>query len=348
MKKRIIQKNHCLNFLKGCACFCVLYMHTSYDCLFSSIISCLSRFAVLIFFMISGYYCFDNDREIVNQKMPRKVKHVVKLCIMSTVVFFLWDGVISNILFGNKVNIIGFVMKSLTKENLLKFVLFNQPFFGGIIWFIFALLYCYLIFWAVNKFNLYRVAYILVPILIILHIVTRGYIQYNGLIDENININWYRNFLFMGFPFFMLGNYIHKHEKKIIDQFNNKQLIGLICFGLALSCVERYIVVLELFWGTVIATFCMFVFAIKNPKKKIIPIISDIGEKYSTQIYIMHPIVSALLTWIKGILGIESNVVLLFLNPFIVYFLIPLIVMGYNLLKENIFKYDREVQNVEK
>lgn len=337
MGREMTNKNNCLNFLKGCACFGVLYMHTSYDCLFSSMISCLSRFAVLVFFMISGYYCYDDDRVKIGKRMPRKVKHVTKLIVVSMSIYFLWQGVISNILFDNKIDLVGFISNCLTKENLLKLLLFNQPFFGGILWFIFALVYCYLIFWVVNKFNLYRASYILIPILIVVHIFTRGYIQYNGLVDESININWYRNFLFMGFPFFMLGNFIHKYEKKIIDIFSNKQLITLICFGLALSCVERYVVVLELFWGTVIATFCMFVYAVKNSEKKIIPVIANIGENYSMQIYIAHPIVSTILFRFKEIVGIETNILLLILNPVIVYFMIPFILEFFRRVKGKLF-----------
>lgn len=341
-------KNHCLNFLKGCACFCVLYMHTSYDCMLSSIISCLSRFAVLIFFMISGYYCFNDDREIVNSKMPRKIKHISKLCIIAATVFLVWDGWISRVLLGLDIDIVSFINKCISAENMFKFIAFNQLPFGGVIWFMFALLYCYLIFWVVNKFNWYKAAYIMIPVLIVIHIVSRGYIQYNGLVDETININWYRNFLFMGFPFFMLGNFIHKYEARIIPKLSNKLLVGLIGFGLALSCVERFIVVLELFWGTVIATFCMFVFAIKNPEKKIIPIISIIGDRYSTVIYIMHTIVSTILFCIKRAIGIEENVLLLILNPIIIYFIIPLIVEIFTIIRRKIFSYNKEVRTIEK
>ena len=80
--KVIRQQNNCINFIKGCACFGILYMHTSYDFFVSSILTCLFRFAVLIFFMISGYYCFNNDRMLVEQKMPKKIKHILKLCNM--------------------------------------------------------------------------------------------------------------------------------------------------------------------------------------------------------------------------------------------------------------------------
>lgn len=332
------QQNNCLNFIKGCACFGILYMHTSYDCMVSSVIACLSRFAVLIFFMISGYFCYNENRDAVNSRMPKKIKHILKLCLWASVIHFLWQAIFIPLLCGNNIDIVMFMKQCCTLKRMLNFLLFNQLPFGGILWFLFALLYCYLIFLIVNKKNWYKQAYILIPILIALHIVSRGVIQYFGLIDEKINIVYYRNFIFMGFPFFMLGNFIHKHEEKIINKFSNKKLLGLIGLGLAISCLERLVVVLELFWGTVLATFCIFVFAVKNPEKKVIPIIADIGEKYAMPIYIFHPIVSVLISCIKGMVGLENNVVLVMINPIIVFITIPLLVKLLDAIKYRIYK----------
>lgn len=62
------KQNECLNFFKGVSCWGILYMHTSYDCLVSSFISCLVRFAIPLFFMISGYYIYNADKETVAKK----------------------------------------------------------------------------------------------------------------------------------------------------------------------------------------------------------------------------------------------------------------------------------------
>lgn len=332
------KQNHCLNFVKGCACFGILYMHTGYDCMVSSIISCLSRFAVLTFFMISGYYCYNQDRAIVNKKMPKKLKHIFKMCIGATILYFIWGAVISPVLSGDTIYFIQFIKECCTWNNLMNFVIFNQLPFGGTLWFLFALLYCYLIYWGINKKNWYKAAYVFIPILIVLHIVSRGIIQYFNLIDENINIIFYRNFIFMGFPFFMLGNFIHRYEEKITHKFSNRKLVLLIGLGLAISCVERLVVVLELFWGTVLATFCIFVFATKNPEKKIIPLLSRIGEKYSMPIYILHPLVNALFYYIKCAIGLENNVILAVINPIIIFIIIPLLIVLYEKIKNGILK----------
>ncbi|MFQ9516397.1 MAG: acyltransferase family protein [Eubacterium sp.] len=336
------KQNNCLNFVKGCACFGVLYMHTSYDCFASSIIACLSRFAVLIFFMISGYYCYNEDRDIVNSKMPKKIRHILKLCLGATIIYFLWGAIFVPAFTGNRIDFVLFIETHCTLKNWINFFIFNQLSFGGTLWFLFALLYCYIILILVNKKNWYKGTYIAIPVLIILHIISRGIIQYFNLIDENINIIFYRNFIFMGFPFFMLGNFIHKYEERVVNIFSNKKLLGFIGVGLAISCIERLVVPLELFWGTVAATFCIFVFAVRNPEKKIVPVIADIGDKYSMPVYIFHPIVSGLIYYMKCAIGVENNVILAILNPIIVFVTIPLLVKLYEIIRERIYKLHNE------
>lgn len=339
---KVQKKNGCLNFVKGCACFGVLYMHTGYDCLFSSMVACLSRFAVLIFFMVSGYYCYNEDRNVVNQNIPKKIKHILKLCIVASIVYFLYSSIVQPFLDGTITDFILYIKQWCRLKSFIYFIVFNQLPFGGTLWFLFALLYCYLIFMLINRNNWYKGAYTAIPCLIILHIVSRGIIQYFNLIDENVNIVFYRNFIFMGFPFFMLGNYIHRYEKKIVNKFSNEKLMKLICVGMIGSCVERLIVVLELYLGTVIATFCIFVFTIKNPEKKINSLVAVIGEKFSMPIYVLHPIVNSLIHYIKSAVGIGDNIFLAIINPIIVFVTIPLLVILYETVKDKVCKLFKE------
>ena len=111
----------------------------------------------------------------------------------------------------------------------------------------------------------------------------------------------------MGFPFFMIGNYMHKKEDKIVNRLSNKTLVIGILFGLALSCVERYIVVLEIFGGTVLASLLIFLLALQNPDKKVISVIARIGQRYSMQIYIFQLIVNDIFIYIGNKLQLENQ-----------------------------------------
>lgn len=319
------KQNQCLNFIKGCACFSILFMHTNSGGNWASVITCLSRYAVLIFFMISGYYCYKKNDDNIKSKYTKKIKHISKLCVFSVMLYYLWNVCQLYLQQGNLSYISQLHKMIFNGKTIFEFLLFNQVPVGGTLWFLFALLYCYLIMWFIDKKKCYKSAYVLAFCFIALHIISRGIIQYIGLIEEEQNIVYYRNFIFMGLPFFLLGNMIHRYEEKIVSRFTNKQLIIMMIIGLIVSCMERFIVPLELYWGTVLATICIFVVAIKNSEKKVIPIISMIGAKYSMEIYILHPIVSGILYYLKCIGGIQNNKILLIFNPLLVYVTIVLL-----------------------
>lgn len=323
------KQNECLNFIKGIACFGIVYMHTSYDCMLSSMIVNLFRFAVPIFFMISGYYSYGTDKAIIEKRTRKKVFRMLKMGVGTLVLYNLWSVVINPMITGRSVNVMQWILSYQSAKNWIDFVLFNQG-ITGIAWFIFALLYCYIALYLINKFNKYNLAYILAAVLLVAHIVARGLIQYNQLVPEEINIIWFRNSIFTGFPFFMIGNYMHKKEDKIVNRLSNKTLVIGILFGLALSCVERYIVVLEIFWGTVLASLLIFLFALQNPDKKVISVIARIGQRYSMQIYIFQLIVNDIFIYIGNKLQLENQSGQLFaiLKPLLIYISIVLVCMA--------------------
>ena len=57
------KQNECLNFFKGIACILVVSLHVRFPVeAVDGVIQCIARFAVPLFFMISGYYCcFEDD-----------------------------------------------------------------------------------------------------------------------------------------------------------------------------------------------------------------------------------------------------------------------------------------------
>lgn len=54
----IEQHNFCLDFIKGIACICVIFMHCEFPGTLGVVVQCMSRFCVPFFFMVSGYYSF--------------------------------------------------------------------------------------------------------------------------------------------------------------------------------------------------------------------------------------------------------------------------------------------------
>lgn len=321
--------NKNLNFLKGLACIAVLHMHTCSDSLFSSVLNCLCRFAIPLFFIISGFYGCDTEGKIEIGKIKNKIKKNLSLGIKVSIFYFILT-IVDAVFRKQQINII-FFKRYFGIKDIINFILFNQVSFCGVLWFIFALCYCYVVLLLVNRYKLFKIMKIAVVALLALHILGRGTILYFNLIPENINIIYFRNFLFMGIPFFFIGYFIRIHSKELDNRYTNHQLIAAIIIGLIISCIERRFVALEIFVGTIIAVIAMFIYAQKNPNKKMISIIEKIGERYYLQVYIMH--IAVLMVWgrLLSILKINNKIIDYF-RPFIILVVVLLMVDIYRLL----------------
>lgn len=54
------QYNYCLDFIKGIACICVVFMHCEFPGIMGIAVQAISRFCVPLFFMVSGYFCYQS------------------------------------------------------------------------------------------------------------------------------------------------------------------------------------------------------------------------------------------------------------------------------------------------
>ena len=90
------------------------------------------------------------------------------------------------------------------KLNWVKFLAFNEPnFVAGQLWFLFALLYDYVLWALVDRFKLCRIAYLMIPVLLLAYVLLAQGASLAGIWIPNY---FYRNFLIEGFPLFMLGH----------------------------------------------------------------------------------------------------------------------------------------------
>lgn len=50
--------NYCLDFIKGIACICVVFLHCEFPGVLGIAVQTVTRWTMPFFFMISGYYSF--------------------------------------------------------------------------------------------------------------------------------------------------------------------------------------------------------------------------------------------------------------------------------------------------
>lgn len=314
------QYNYCLDFIKGIACIFVVFMHCEFPGLMGTAIQAISRFCIPFFFMVSGYFCFrpilqnvecqiniDSDKRDDCQRIRKKVLHIAKITLFATL-FYLAFVLILQAIFHNQT-------LTITKKQLLSWVVFNTPkVIAGQYWFLFALLYVYIVYGVLERFNMRKFAYIMAAVLFVVYICLA---QGAHIADIMVPNKFYRNWLIEAFPYFMLGHWIHEYQDEI--HISNKALIAIIIVT-TLSCwLERWIMKRD--FGVNIVTipqvFALFVYGVKNPTKHE-SAMQRFGRDCSMLVYIIHPAIWHTLDIVYLQCGIYDSTLAQYLEPLLV------------------------------
>ena len=314
------QYNYCLDFLKGIACMFVVFMHCEFPGITGVAVQAISRFCVPFFFMVSGYFCFrplvqqfESQRTMIFNKesnslvIRKKVIHIAKITLYASL-FYLAFVLLQQLLFQNQ-------NFTIPKKALFNWVVFNVPrVIAGQYWFLFALLYAYLLYGIMERFNLRKISYILAGVMFVVYVVMAQGMHLAGIKIPN---HFYRNWLIEAFPYFMLGHWIHENQEKI--NITNRSLVTIIIVTTLLCWVERWIMGRD--FGVNIVTipqvFALFVYGVKNPNKHE-GALQRLGRDCSMLVYILHPAVWHFLDDVYRFAGISKNLPALYMKPLLV------------------------------
>ncbi len=283
------KKNAFLNYLKGLACLGVVICHVRFPhYVLDGVIQSVFRFAIPLFFMISGYFCDTLDREKLAKRLPAKCKHILGISLIGCGYYFLFQILIG--LFGDSHGSAAAVAERLrgcfNGKALLAWVVFNQDPFVNIMWFTFALLYCYLLLWVINRFDWYKKAFFLIPLLIGGHMFLGNVLSLFERAPEKL---YYRNFLFFGLPFVLLGVWIRRNQEKLLQKLSAGRAAGCMLTGAVLSVGEWFVFGRqEMFIGSILFAVGGFAYALHRPEARQRALFTVIGEKYSLFVYIVH------------------------------------------------------------
>ena len=156
----IKKQNELLNFIKGIACVFVVFMHAEFPGKLGMLVQCISRFAVPVFFMVSGYFCSPKSKECkeVFSTFLKKIKHILNIIIASLGVYIVYELIKCAISEEGYLSLIS----QISIRNIVILLVFNQPFIiNGSLWFLFALLYCYVFYFVIYKLD--RIYFKLLP-----------------------------------------------------------------------------------------------------------------------------------------------------------------------------------------
>ena len=328
------QKNYYLNYWKGIACFGVVFVHTRFPIYeVDGVLQTLFRFTIPLFFMISGYFCYGKDGEIVEKKLPSKMQRIFWINLAGCLYYFIVQLAIA--LFGDSHGTIADLVERFhmmfNGKNMINWLVFNQDPFVNIMWFTSALLYCYILFWLINHYNLYRLAYGMIPVLIFIHFILGNVLIFWGV---EITKYYYRNFLLFGIPFFMMGNWLHKNQTVIMEKLTVRKCQCFLIVGLFLGVVEWFLVGRrELYLGALMSVIGIFIWTLYQPEKNKDSFWVKIGEEYSLYIYILHYSVIIVMERFSEKLIVPNSMLYYvygFMKPFIIFGISLLVALAFN------------------
>lgn len=323
-----------LDFLKFICAFLVVCIHIQFPSLVGKVVTPITRIAVPIFFMITGYYYSFTKK---NKARKKQIFKIVKLFIGANIFYFLLELLFCFIL---KNDIHYFIDNIFNIKTILKFIFFNESPFGGHLWYLGALLYVLLIIWFIDSIGSIKKIYFLIPFLLLTDLVFGKYsLLFFGKEFPYILV---RNFLFVGLPYFLIGDMLYNYKPKM----KTKYLLLFSVLFLILTLTERYFLGIynlnatrdHYFSTTFLAIFVfLLVFKlgdkIKSTKGQKL---SFLVSKLSLGIYIIHPLFIKIFNIVIYQLS-ENKYLLYILNylvPFIIFGVSAFIVYLFMILKE--------------
>lgn len=307
------------------ASFLVVFIHVPFYGLFGEIVKLYARIAVPIFFMTSGYFCYEND----SKSILRRIKKIFLILVFTSCIYN-----ISNLILGfssEGVNgIYTYFEQFKNIEEWIKLLLFNKPFSATRLWFLFALIYVYLVQILINKYSVsYRIILFLSVSGILIHLLCGIVLPYYGFSVPSFLC---RNFLFFGYPFFAIGLLFRRSEDQICSISNKKLFMGLIA-GCCLSLSPLfYSTVAQFSVGTLFLVFVIFIYSLKLSSLNYSSWLIHLS-KCSLGIYILHrpvaTVIGKLLSFLPGLNHTISNGVLLPILVCICTTLLTLFLQGF-------------------
>ncbi len=296
------EKNRCINFMKGICCIVIILMHCSFPNRIGNLITYPFKIAVPFFFVISGYFAYRND----NKKLLHKALHILKLLFVSEIIYIFYFLIFDKMQLRENFNGI---------KQILKIIFVGTLSTNNALWFLYALFWSYIALMVIHKFKLYKLSHMIAIVVLVVHVVVRSLVRDGSWYDDS----YFRNFLLFGLPFVLLGSFIKAQEENLVKMFSNKMCLVGALIGEIMIIIEYILLdASDYYIGSIITTFFVFLFAIKNPKLYINKTVEFIGEKLSLYVYIFHMLGLYIINLIANFINVSDNLAFRWSRPILV------------------------------
>lgn len=269
-------RNYSIDTLKLICAIFVIFIHTPQPEVWSKYITPLMRCAVPIFFMISGYFSY--GKKNLADTIHKRIIEQIKIFSWGFILYF----------------IIHLIMGWKVQCNVPYTLLFNFiPNNYAHLWYILAYIYVLIVMLFVDKYNLYKILFCCVPILLIVALSIGAYSEI--LIGRSFALIYTRNWLLTGLPFFALGMMIKLIERPLMSYI--PILISIVVFYIMGLFEITYLQLGngDYYISTIFLSISIFLLFI-NVKQSNDNLFSRVGRKDSLYIYILHFFIAAIIT----------------------------------------------------
>lgn len=301
-----IQKNHTLEILKLLSSYMIVFIHVPFYGRMGIALNCLARFAVPLFFLISGYFAYQTPLD----KIKKRTLNCLTLLIFSSSLYTALKIVVHT-LNGGASKAVSFLINYSDPSALVKLFVFNVTRSSVHLWYLMAILYVYIIYYFAMKFRVNEKVIFAVSIsLLFLHLLLGEGLSFFG---RSLQVHFLRNFALMGIPFFSLGLYVKKYERKLCT-VPNYLIVSSAVTGIFLTLLSRYFFSPnELYVGSLFILFAVVCIFIKFQSVKY-PSFLVAFDGCSTFIYILHIFVLYVILKSCALLGFDVNASVMRLN----------------------------------
>ena len=310
-----------IDAIKGISCIAVVFIHVLFPEPLKMTVKSISRFAVPVFFMTSGFF-FMQEGTCRIPRTVKKIEHIARI-LAGSAGFYLLFCIIYNKLQDPLWNMRDFFYKRCTAGRMVRFFVTNDPFVYSHLWFLLALLYIYV--FCIFCFGDGKRLSLSLPLgatCLFGYISLQEFGNVIGLKSSFIipeseqRIYLFNLFVFRGLSFFLIGMTLRQY----IDLIQSKKIPRLLyffifVFGCFLAPFEyKWTQDTQYFVGNILASLALMFFALQYPCCEIKGLI-HIGRDLSMYVYILHIAVYYSVNLIISKFGISKVPMILWTRP---------------------------------
>lgn len=301
-----------VDILRFVSAFMVVLFHSEYFC--RDIVNIIPRYAVPVFFMISGFFMYESDTQRFKERLNRSLIKMIVITLVASFFFFLFylplylrDGFPS-------------------LNAYVNFIVFNENPFAFHLWYLTAFLYVLMLFRVFVGTPLLKGIISYSPFLLLINLML-GELGFLFL-DHSLPNYMLRNFLLEGLPCYSLGCLISINKEKLLmsGRMFSSALMTIVAFSLMeyyyikhWGCVEMATAT-DLYFSSILFSVVILVWSIQpHSLNSFGEKVAEWGRKYTLDIYIFHVV---FLVIIRSALKNHENVLSVyssFFEPIVVF-----------------------------